>query len=116
VDVGQIDGAGLTDSAVLALCPRIRLVRDPDYDARFPAERWARAMVRLEDGGVLESGPRTALGDPDHPMGETELEAKYFALTQPVWGNAKAGHVKATIEMLGRSDAGLTQLLRAIRQ
>lgn len=116
VDVRQIDGAGLNDSGVLALCKRIHLVQDVNYDARFPAERWARVTIRLLDGGPLESGPHTALGDPEHPMTDDELNAKYSALTQPVWGDDKARRVQAVIGTMDRPNGSLAQLLRAIRE
>ena len=115
MDVQQIDGAGLKDPAVLALCRRIRLTQEPEYDARFPAERWARVTIKLFDGKQLESRPHTAKGDPDHPMSEAELRKKYSALADPVWGSDKAQRVKAALETLDHPDSSLAQLLHTIR-
>jgi len=116
VDVQQIDGAGLNDPRVLALCARIRLVQDTDYDALFPAERWARVTVRLHDGRSLDSEPCTALGDPEHPMSDTGMDSKYSALTQPAWGEDKARRVKMAIDALDCPDSSLSRFLSTIRE
>jgi 2-methylcitrate dehydratase PrpD len=115
LDVPQVSDAGLSDPDVLGLSARISLLRDPEYDARFPAERWARVTVTLRDGSVLESGPHTALGDPDKPMSDAALDDKYAMLTQPAWGKEKSRRVKAAIEKLDSPDNSLAQLLHAIR-
>lgn len=115
VHAAQIDGPGLTDPAVLALCERIRLVQDDGYSARFPAQRWAHVLLTLKNGDRLESSPHTALGDPDNPISDSLLKAKYEALTHPVWGRAKAQRVMAAITALPEPASTLAGFLDAIR-
>ncbi|MGF1525366.1 MAG: MmgE/PrpD family protein [Candidatus Competibacterales bacterium] len=77
---------GLDDPAVLAVSDRIRLVEDPEYNRRFPAERWARVTVSTTDGRTLTSAPTTPKGDPEDPLTDAELVAKFQALAGPVIG------------------------------
>lgn len=56
VGMAQVDGAGLSDEAVLKLSHAIELVEDESMSARFPGERMARVVIGLSDGRVLDSG------------------------------------------------------------
>ena len=79
---GEIAGDGLRDRRVLRLLPRIRLAERADFTRRFPAERVAAVSIRLDDGTVLASGPTVARGDPDAPLDDGELRAKFHALAR----------------------------------
>ncbi len=97
------------------MCRRVSLVEHDDYNAVFPAERWAHVTIDLKDGRQLKSEPHTAVGDPDNPIPESRLEAKYAALTLPVWGESKAQQVMdATRRLLEPTStlAGYLALLR----
>lgn len=79
----EIDGDALRDPLTLRLSKIIELHEDADYNARFPAERWARVRIRLRSGEWLESVPTTAPGDPDRPLSDAELLDKFRSLTGP---------------------------------
>ena len=115
VEVAQIDGIGLTDAATLALCSRVSFVEDEAYNTVFPAERWAHVSIALQDGKLLTSEPHTAVGDPDNPITESRLKAKYVALTYPVWGEEKAQRVMDATRSLLESDSTLAQYLDTLR-
>ncbi|MAM56572.1 MAG: 2-methylcitrate dehydratase [Salinicola sp.] len=87
---GRVDAASVTrllaDPDLKALARRVHVHRHDDYDAKFPAERWAHATVTLDDGRVLASGPCEARGNPTNPFSDTEIETKYRQLTEPVLG------------------------------
>jgi 2-methylcitrate dehydratase PrpD len=68
------------DDAVLRLAERGSLVADPQFSARFPAERLAQVILRLDDGTVLQSEPTSSRGDPDSPLRHTEISSKFHRL------------------------------------
>jgi 2-methylcitrate dehydratase PrpD len=115
VEATQIDGIGLTDPTTLAMCRRVSLVEYEAYNAVFPAERWAHVTIALKDGNVLTSEPHTAVGDPDNPITESRLKAKYVALTYPAWGEGKAQRVMHATQSLLESDSTLAQYLDTLR-
>lgn len=84
--LAEIDGGGLTDSRVLAFSEAMALVEAADYSARFPAERWAHAVIELADGRELVSKPCPARGDPEAPFSDAELTGKFHLLADPVLG------------------------------
>ncbi|WP_162619819.1 MmgE/PrpD family protein [Salinicola acroporae] len=63
---------------------RVHVHRHDDYDAKSPAERWARATVTLGDGRVAASEPCEARDNPTSPL--SDIETKYRQLTAPVLG------------------------------
>lgn len=87
---GDVDADSIThqlnDPELLALAGRVCTHRHVDYDARFPAERWAHAVITLKDGTVLNSEPCEARGNPSNPLSDAELESKYRQLAEPVLG------------------------------
>ena len=89
--VAEIDGPGLSDPRVLALSESVVLTEDAGYSARFPAERWAHAVIELSDGRRLISAPCPARGDPENPFSDAELVEKFHLLAEPILGGARSG-------------------------
>jgi 2-methylcitrate dehydratase PrpD len=111
----EIDVPRLEDPAVRRLLGRITLTEDAGFVRRFPAERWARATVRLIDGRTLRSEPARARGNPENPLAGDELRAKYFALAAPVLGRSRAERIEQRVRALpdGSMSALLDDLLCA---
>jgi 2-methylcitrate dehydratase PrpD len=78
----EVTGAGLIDPATLALMEKIVMREDGTFNARFPAERWARAIITLKDGQSFISADTTAQGDWDNPPTDETLNGKYDDLTR----------------------------------
>jgi 2-methylcitrate dehydratase PrpD len=76
----------LGDDRILKLASRVSVVEDPEYTAMTPANRPARISVRFQDGSEREHAVMGSKGDPDQPMSEAELEAKFLRLTEPGLG------------------------------
>jgi 2-methylcitrate dehydratase PrpD len=68
---------------------KIRVRVDPELDAAFPAQRAARVAIRAR-GRREEHLQPTRIGDPDAPLSDAQLEAKYLELAVPVIGEGKA--------------------------
>lgn len=94
--------AVLQDSEIARLCRSMVLKEDPDLDARFPGERYARVRLVRRDGPPLGSPLTPARGDPERPLTDAELVDKYRTLSEPVLGRARAAALQQAIEEVGR--------------
>ncbi len=79
---GEIAPAALGDPEILAVSRRIHLTESERFNARFPAQRWAEVSFTLTDGTVLRSPETSALGDPESPMSDRQIEQKFFGLCE----------------------------------
>ncbi|HET9735896.1 MAG TPA: MmgE/PrpD family protein [Burkholderiales bacterium] len=89
----------LGDAATRDLMRRVEVAVDPQLDAAFPAQRAARVAIEARDGRREEFLQPTRIGDPDAPLSDAQLEAKYLELAAPVMGEPRA---KALLARLWR--------------
>ncbi|MDH3319554.1 MAG: MmgE/PrpD family protein, partial [Betaproteobacteria bacterium] len=89
----------LGDPATRALMQCIDASIDAELDAAFPARRAARVVMDTRDGRSRSLLQPTRKGDPELPLDDRELEAKYLELAVPVIGEAPA---RALLERLWR--------------
>jgi 2-methylcitrate dehydratase PrpD len=101
--------ARLADPATHALMERIEMRVDPQYDASFPKQRAAWVEVETTDGERLTFHQTTRKGDPDDPLSDAELDAKFLELASTVTGDQGARALLADIHALDtRGDSELT--------
>ncbi len=104
-DVPAFRAEARGDARILDLASRVTLREDTAMTARLPAERPARVTVTMDDGRMLSATCRSNRGDADDPYPVEEIEAKFLALTAPVWGEAHASAVmRATHAIDGAAD------------
>jgi 2-methylcitrate dehydratase PrpD len=77
VDLRTYQKPAITDPAIAALAPRIRVVSDSAIDPT--AIEPARVKLSLRDGRSIERATNTIKGSPQSPMSEEELTAKFRA-------------------------------------
>jgi len=82
--------ARLSDPATRELMHHIDVAVDPQLDAAFPAQRAARVAIEARDGRREEFLQPTRIGDPDAPLSDAQLDAKFLELAGPVLGDAAA--------------------------
>lgn len=92
----------LRDPAIRALMPRVSVSLDPELADAYPQRRAARVRVTLRDGRVLEHFQPTRKGDPDMPLSDEDLSAKFLELAVPAIGEGEAARL---LEGLWRGDA-----------
>jgi 2-methylcitrate dehydratase PrpD len=112
----EIDVPKLADPRVRRLLGLMVLTENSEYSRLFPAERWARVEIMLNDGRKLVSEPARARGNPENPLADAELQAKYFDLAEPVLGRPRAQRIERLVNELRHGDALaelLEELLRA---
>jgi 2-methylcitrate dehydratase PrpD len=92
----------LEDAGTRALMKRVEINLDAGIDAAFPAQRAARVAIESRDGRRGEHFQATRKGDPDLPLSDSELDAKYLELAGPVLGEQKARTLLAKLWKLER--------------
>jgi len=96
VRLAAFDASRLEDPLTRSLMSRITVAIDPQLDAAFPRQRAARVAIRAR-GRREEHLQPTRVGDPDAPLSDAQLEAKYMELSAPVLGEAKARELLARL-------------------
>jgi 2-methylcitrate dehydratase PrpD len=100
IGVDEVAGSGLSDAAILDLARRIDLVEDDRYNACFPAERKAHVEAILKSGERIVTGTFDAVGDPERPLDDEAVRAKFMDLAGPVLGVPRAQALHAEVEYL----------------
>ena len=90
VRLAAFEPARMNDPATRDLMARIEVAIDPELDAAFPRQRAARVAFVARDGRQEEILQPTRIGDPDAPLSDAQLGAKYLELAAPVIGESKA--------------------------
>jgi len=90
VRFAAFEPARLDNPATRDLMRRVEVTIDPQLDAAFPGQRAARVAIEARDGRREEFYQPTRIGDPDAPLSDAQLDAKYLELAAPVLGEAKA--------------------------
>jgi 2-methylcitrate dehydratase PrpD len=112
----EIGVAAFADPEIRRLSDGMILRERDDFNARFPAERYAQVMFIMRDGRRLVSEDTTTRGDPSTPLRSDALAEKFRMLADPVIGSARRDRIEAAIDALVRpaaSAAGLIDLLIA---
>jgi len=105
VRFAAFEPARLADPATRELMRCVEVAVDPQLDAAFPGQRAARVAIEARDGRREELLQPTRIGDPDAPLSDAQLEAKYLELAGPVLGEAAA---RARLAALWTSDTRST--------
>ena len=84
VRLAAFDPAARADPALHATMARVTVSAAPDLADAYPARRPARVTITLHDGTVLEHHQPTRKGDPDLPLSDADLSAKFMELAAPV--------------------------------
>ena len=111
VGAGEVDVRGLSEARVHRLLPSVALAEDAEFSRRFPAERWARVRVALADGRSFVSEPARDRGNPENPLSDDELRAKYRELAIPVLGAERTGCIERAVRTLAADANALPALL-----
>ena len=91
----------LHDQTVQELLPKIRAVANPEIDAMFPNVKRAVVIMKTKDGRTLRKQEDFAKGQPERPLSEQELLAKFHANAQIALGRKqreKLVHATSTID------------------
>jgi len=104
VRLAAFDELAMHDEATRHLMTRISLREDAALTASFPGQRAARVRIRLADGREFEHFSPFRRGDPESPLSDAELDAKFEELVMPVLGQADTAALRERIWSLDRLD------------
>jgi 2-methylcitrate dehydratase PrpD len=96
----QLEDSALKDPRVARLMKTTSLEEKREFSAKFPAERWARVRLELRNGRMLVSEPARARGNPENPLSDAEMRAKYRSLAEPVLGTKRSARIEALVDGL----------------
>lgn len=86
VRIDAFEKQRMRDPKIRKMLQQINMTIDSKIDAEFPARRAAHISVRTKMGQTINHYQPTRKGDPDLPLSDSELEAKFTELTTPVLG------------------------------
>lgn len=87
---------GLLNPGRLRLSNRVLTHEVDHYNGLFPAERWAHAVIEMEDGQLLQSAPCIARGNPENPLTSAEIKDKFFTLSRSGLSDRQANAIYQT--------------------
>jgi 2-methylcitrate dehydratase PrpD len=104
--LGDFTDERIGEPALRDLMQRTDVRLDPELDARYPAEFPARVRLTLRDGRTVEQVVYSPKGDPEAPLSEAELQAKFLGLVEANHGYGASGAdlLTAIIGLDGRPD------------
>jgi 2-methylcitrate dehydratase PrpD len=90
VRLGAFTTESLNHPGIRDLLTRITVTAEPEFDRDFPARRRARVTLHMADGSTRVRQRDTRKGDPDDPLTDAEIQAKFDDLAGPVIGAESA--------------------------
>ncbi|MCB1546261.1 MAG: MmgE/PrpD family protein [Hyphomicrobiaceae bacterium] len=93
VRLDAYDGDHLANPDVLRIARATDVAVDAEAAAAFPKRRSALVTIETMDGRRLERRQLTRKGDPDAPLSDEEVSAKFLELAAPVIGEAEAARL-----------------------
>ncbi|MCR0985150.1 MmgE/PrpD family protein, partial [Roseomonas pecuniae] len=115
VRLAAFEPESLADPAIRATMAKVTVSLAPDLADAYPARRAARVSVTLRDGTVLEHLQPTRKGDPDMPLSDAELSAKFHELAGPAIGAEAAARLEGAL-LHGDALPGPVPLLAPARE
>ncbi len=97
VRLAAFEPAALEDPRIRQVMARVTVSLAPDLAEAYPGRRAAHLSVRLRDGRLLEHYQPTRKGDPDAPLSDEDLSAKFRELAAPVIGGNAAEYLLAAL-------------------
>lgn len=108
VRLDAFDEARLEDAGLRSLMRKVSVREDPALTATFPKQRAARVAITLRDGRRLEHFAPYRKGDPEAPLGDADIDAKFEELVAPIIGLQAARVLRERLWRLEEIDlAGL---------
>jgi 2-methylcitrate dehydratase PrpD len=93
----------MQDAAVREMMKKVVCVADPVFSKGYPNQRASQVDIETVDGRKLSHFQPYRKGDPEMPLTDDELNAKFMELAEPVLGGAGAKHLLAQLWVLDKA-------------
>ena len=100
----------LHDPEIQRISRATEIVDSDHYTRISTRQRWADVTLYLKDGREIQSEPNTPRGDPEDPLSDQEISAKFHLLANPVIGVKRAAAIEERICQVDDSDFDLENL------
>ncbi len=97
IGIEELQPAILKDPEIQRLSRATTIVESEHYTKISTGKRWADVTLYLTDGQVLKSRPYTPRGDPDDPLPDEEISAKFHLFTDRILGKPRADSTEAMV-------------------
>jgi 2-methylcitrate dehydratase PrpD len=104
----------LHDPEILRISRATEIVDSDHYTKISTRQRWADVTLYLEDGREIQSEPNTPRGDPEDPLSDQEISAKFHLLANPVIGEKRAMAIEERVSQVDDSNFDLKHLLELV--
>lgn len=93
----ELSNAALKDSTLLRLSECVEMIEDEKFNARFPAQRFARVEIETTQGEIYDSGEVEPKWDAAAPPTDSELREKFRWLVHDQMSQARAHKLEQMI-------------------
>ncbi len=102
----------MQDAQLRALMQKVVCVADPVFSKGYPGQRASRVEIETTDGRTLSHIQPYRKGDPELPLTDDELNAKFMELAEPVLGEAGSKHLLQQLWQLEKLPTAAFEILR----
>ena len=114
IGVEELHPDVLKDPEILRISRATEIAESKHYTEISTRKRWADVTLYLRDGREIQSDPYTPRGDPEDPLSDQEISAKFYLLAGGVIGKNKAGQIEYLVPRVGDEGFDLESLLDLI--
>lgn len=98
---------------VLEMAKKVRVMEDDSFSIHFPGKRGAEVALQLNNGKDLRYKVDLPKGEPENPLSDAELDAKYSELAEYAgWDHDRINMVRNAVSSIETSLALLIDLLQ----
>jgi len=97
----SFNNESLNDQAIRDLMGKVEITSDPEFDKQYP-EKWpAKAELKTKDGKEYFAMVEFPLGDPENPIKDEDLQAKFKSLASVA---LKPEKVESIVDSVGSTE------------
>ncbi len=111
IGVAELQPDVLSDPEILRLSRATELLETAHYTKISVKKRWADVTLYLKDGRALQSEPYFPRGDPDSPLSDIEISAKFHMFSDDVLGVARAKAIEDQVARVCDNCFDISKLL-----
>ena len=91
----------LSDQAIRDLMGKVEVIADPEFDKQYPGKWPAKAELKTRDGKEYSALVEFPLGDPENPIKDMDLQAKFKSLASTA---LKPERVECIVNSVARTE------------
>ena len=110
IGLEELSADVLNDPEIKRISLATELVETDHYTRISTRQRWADVALFLKDGRFVQSEPRTPKGDPEDPLSDKEIRAKFHLFADGILGSARADAIELAVSDIDKPGTRLEWL------